>query len=58
MYTDDAEEGSESDDDFLGRQCSGSEASSSETELSGLKQQRQEWELEKQALLREMGNLR
>ena len=57
----DAEEGSaSSDDDFLGRQDSGlgSEASSSETELSGLKQQRQEWELEKQALLREMGSLR
>lgn len=58
--TGDAEEGSASEDDFLGRQDSGSgiSASTSETELSGLKQQRQEWEVEKQALLREMGNLR
>ncbi|KAL0053822.1 hypothetical protein WJX82_011361 [Trebouxia sp. C0006] len=34
------------------------EASSSETEISGLKQQQREWETEREELLREMGNLR
>ena len=37
---------------------SGSQASTSETDISGLKQQRREWEAEKKELLREMGNLR
>ena len=32
--------------------------SSSETEISGLKQQQREWETEREELLREMGNLR
>ena len=53
-------EGSDSEDGYMARQDSDSEseASSSETELSGLKQQRQEWKAEKEALLREMGQLR
>lgn len=45
---------------YMAGQGSGSEsqASTSETEISGLRQQRREWEAEKQELLREMGNLR
>ena len=35
-----------------------SQCSSSETEISGLKQQRHEWEVEREELLKEMGNLR
>lgn len=35
-----------------------SQASTSETEISGLKQQRREWEAEREELLREMSNLR
>ena len=60
---DQAEGGEDSDEsagDYMAGHGSGSEsqASTSETEISGLRQQRREWEAEKQELLREMGNLR
>ena len=47
-------------DDTFRRQDSDalSQCSSSETEIGGLKQKRQEWEAEREELLREMGNLR
>ncbi len=48
------------DEDYLHRHDSNSvsQSSGSETEVSGLKQQRREWETEREELLREMGNLR
>ena len=48
------------DADYFTRRDSDSvsQSSSSETEISGLKQQRHEWEAEREELLKEMGNLR
>lgn len=53
-------ESPDSADEYLRREGSDmeSQASTSETEISGLKQQRREWEAEREALLREMNNLR
>lgn len=50
---------SEGADEYLGRESeTESQASTSETEIGGLKQQRREWEAEREELLREMNNLR
>ena len=51
---------SEGADEFRRKEGSETEsqASTSETEISGLKQQRREWEAEREELLREMNNLR
>lgn len=51
---------SEGGDEYTRREGSETEsqASTSETEISGLKQQRREWEAEREELLREMDNLR
>ena len=53
-------ESSEGADDYIRREGSETEsqASTSEAEISGLKQQRREWEAEREELLREMNNLR
>ena len=54
------DESSEGAGEYIRREGSETEsqASTSETEVSGLKQQRREWEAEREALLREMNNLR
>lgn len=46
------------EEDYLRRGTDSVSQSSSETEVSGLKQQQREWETEREELLREMGNLR
>jgi len=46
------------EEEYLRRDADSMSQSSSETEISGLKQQQHEWETEREELLREMGNLR
>ncbi len=46
------------EEEYLRRDADSMSQSSSETEISGLKQQQREWETEREELLREMGNLR